>query len=121
MKKILVIDDSATVRKTLSSTLFDAGYAVAEAVGGEDALAQVAADRFDLVMTDLNMPGMSGIGVITEVRKIPGQRFTPIIILSGEPAEERRKECLAAGASGYLQKPFKQEQVLKILNMVVPH
>jgi len=121
VKKILIIDDSATVRETLGSTLLDAGYAVSKAASGEDALSQVSSDNFDLLMTDLNMPGMNGINLISEVRKIPGRRFTPIIILSGEPAEKKRKECLSAGASGYLQKPFRQEQVLGILGMVVPY
>lgn len=120
-KKILVVDDSATVRKTLSLTLGDAGYAVFEADGGTAALDMVAEENFDLLMTDLNMPEMNGISFITKVRKIPGHRFTPIIILSGEAKEERHRECVAAGASGYLQKPFNRDQVLGILNMVVPY
>lgn len=120
-KKILVVDDSATIRKTLNLTLSDAGYSVSEADGGVSALKMVTESRFDLLMTDLNMPEMDGLNFISEVRKIPGQRFVPIIILSGEDKEARHKECVAAGASGYLQKPFNQEQVLGVLRVVVPY
>jgi two-component system chemotaxis response regulator CheY len=119
-KKILVVDDSATIRETLNVTLSDAGYMVSMAKDGADALTMVAADEFDLLMTDLNMPNMDGLQFISAVRKNTSKRFTPIIIISGDPKEQRMSECLSAGASGYLQKPFKQTQVLGILNILVP-
>lgn len=120
-RSVLVVDDSSTAREVLTSTLTDAGYAVCSAENGRAALDLVAEKDYDLVMTDLNMPEMNGIRFISEVRKIPGCRFTPIIILSGDSREERRLECVAAGASGYLQKPFQSQQVLGVLRMVVPY
>jgi two-component system chemotaxis response regulator CheY len=120
-KNILIVDDSATVREALNLTLSGAGYAVAMAKDGNDALEMVFSSDYDLLMTDLNMPNMNGMEFISEVRKLSGKRFTPIIILSGEAAEHRKKECISAGASGYLQKPFNQTQVLGILNILMPH
>ena len=120
-KKILVVDDSATVRAALKHTLGDAGYTVAMAADGADALGMVDGSHFDLLMTDLNMPNMDGLQFISEVRKLSGNRFTPIIILSGDSKDQRRKECVSAGASAYLQKPFKQEQVIGILRMIIPN
>lgn len=120
-KNILIVDDSATVREALNLTLSAAGYAVTMAKDGADALNRFDSGHFDLLMTDLNMPNMDGIEFISEVRKLAHKRFTPIIILSGEAAENRKKECISAGASGYLRKPFKQTQVLGILNILIPH
>ena len=120
-KSILIVDDSATVRKALSTALLDAGYSVTEAKDGSEALAKAPCNHFDLVMTDLNMPEMNGIRLISEFRKVPGQLFTPVVVLSEEPKMKRYSECLAAGASGYLQKPFHKEQLLGILKMIIPH
>ena len=112
---------SATVRAALKNTLEGAGYIVNVASDGVDALNMVDGSHFDLLMTDLNMPNMDGLQFISEVRKLSGNRFTPIIILSGDSKDQRRKECISAGASAYLQKPFKQDQVLGILRMIVPN
>ena len=120
-KNILIVDDSATVREALSAALNDAGYAVTEASNGAEALSKVPGKHFDLLMTDLNMPEMSGVSLISEFRKIPGQLFTPVVVLSEESKRKRYPECLAAGASGYLQKPFHKEQLLGILRMVIPY
>ena len=120
-KNILIVDDSATVREALNLALSDAGYAVSMAKDGVDALNMVDTGHFDLLMTDLNMPNMNGIQFISEVRKLSHKRFTPIIILSGEAKDQRKEECISAGASGYLQKPFKQTQILKIINILMPH
>lgn len=120
-KKILVVDDSATTRLSLAKMLSEAGYESVGAENGEQALGLVENGTFDLLMTDLNMPKMDGVQFISQVRKIAGKRFTPILILSGDSKEKRRQECVAAGASGYLQKPVRTDQLLGILKMILSH
>lgn len=90
-KNILIVDDSATVRETLNLTLSKAGYAVTTAKDGADALNMVDSGHFDLLMTDLNMPNMNGIEFISKVRKLAYKRFTPIIILSGESKDQKKR------------------------------
>ena len=119
-RNVLVVDDSRTVRNFLELTLSHAGYLVCSAANGREALNLVEIGTFDLLVTDLNMPEMDGINFIANVRKIPGQRFVPIIILSGDTSLARKDECIAAGASAYLMKPFRQNQFLGILKMVIP-
>jgi len=120
-RKILIVDDSKTVRDVLRSTLQEAGYDVADAEGGEAALELVGESDYDLLMTDLNMPEMNGLEFISEVRKIPGRRFVPIVVLSSEEKQKNFVECVKAGASGYLQKPLDKEQILAILQNVIPY
>ena len=120
-RKVLIVDDSKTVREILQSTLSEAGYEVCAAEDGHGALELVSGKEYDLLMTDLNMPQMDGLKFISEVRKIPGRRFLPIVVLSSEDKETMRQECSKAGASGYLQKPFDREQVLRILNTIIPY
>ena len=120
-RKILIVDDSKLVIEILKSTLLDAGYNVCSAENGKDALALVGDKHYDLLMSDLNMPEMDGIEFISEVRKMPGRRFLPIVILSGDEKSSRFSECAEAGASGYLQKPFDKDQVLGVLKMIIPY
>ena len=120
-RKVLIVDDSKTVREVLQSTLVDAGYEVCAAEDGPKALELVNSNHYDLLMSDLNMPDMNGFEFITEVRKIPGRRFVPIVVLSGECKKVNFTECSKAGASGYLQKPFDREQVLGVLRMIIPY
>jgi len=120
-RKILIVDDSKTVREVLRNTLQEAGYDVADAEGGEVALELVGASDYDLLMADLNLPEMNGLEFISEVRKIPGQRFVPIVVLSSEEKQKNFVECVRAGASGYLQKPLDKEQILAILQNVIPY
>ena len=120
-RKVLIVDDSKTVREVLRATLTEAGYAVCDSDDGHAALSLVSANEYDLLMTDLNMPQMDGIEFITRVRAIPGRRFLPIVVLSGENKQARFRECTTAGASGYLQKPFAKEQVLRILQTIIPY
>ncbi|PLX81120.1 MAG: two-component system response regulator [Desulfuromonas sp.] len=119
-RKILTVDDSATVRQLLNMTLTDAGYDVTEAADGKQALSLVAENQFDMLVTDLNMPEIDGIKLIEEVRKIPGNRFMPIIMLTTESHEGVRKKGKIAGASGWIVKPFRPEQVLGVVRMVMP-
>ncbi len=119
-KRIMTVDDSPTVRQMLRLTLEDAGYEVVEAVNGADALRKLdEGEKIDMLITDLNMPNMDGIELIRSVRKDTARRFMPIIMLTTETQESKRQEGKAAGASGWLVKPFKAQQVLGIVRIVL--
>lgn len=118
-KKILVVDDSATVRQAVCLPLQKSEFRCTEAVDGRDALAKLAADSFDLIITDVNMPNLDGFGLIREARQAPGSRFTPIIILTTESSDEMKKRGKAAGASGWIVKPFQVDQLLKVIRLLV--
>ncbi|MEJ2700008.1 MAG: response regulator [Desulfuromonadales bacterium] len=118
-KRIMTVDDSSTVRRMIGLTLRDAGYEVVEACDGEEALEKMRSENIQMLITDLNMPKLDGIGLIREVRKSPSNRFIPIIMLTTESQEEKRKEGKTAGASGWIVKPFKPDQLLAVVNMVL--
>ena len=119
-KRVMTVDDSATVRQVLQMTLEGAGYDVVEAFDGEDALRKLANQSVDMLVTDLNMPKMEGIQLIRQVRQGPGNRFMPIIMLTTESQPEKKQEGKAAGASGWIIKPFKPEQLLAVVRMICP-
>lgn len=119
VKKIMTVDDSATVRQMLSFTLQDAGYEVVEAVDGRDALSKFAEESVHMLITDLNMPKLDGIDLIREIRRNPVNRFIPIIMLTTESQESKKQEGKQAGASGWIVKPFKPEQLLAVVRMVL--
>jgi two-component system chemotaxis response regulator CheY len=119
MRKIMTVDDSATVRQMLSFTLQDAGYEVIEAADGVEALEKLKNESIRMLITDLNMPQMDGIELIREVRKTPGNRFVPIIMLTTESHEQKKQAGKTAGASGWIVKPFRPEQLLRVVNMVL--
>jgi two-component system, chemotaxis family, chemotaxis protein CheY len=119
-KRIMTVDDSSTVRQMMRFTLEDAGYEVLEAEDGVDALGKLSAGaRIDMLITDLNMPNMDGIDLIRAVRKDGNYRFIPIIMLTTETQESKRQEGKSAGASGWIVKPFKPQQVLAVVRMVL--
>jgi two-component system, chemotaxis family, chemotaxis protein CheY len=119
-RKIMTVDDSSTVRQMMRFTLEDAGYEVSEAVDGVDAMRKFAAgEQVDMLITDLNMPNMDGIELIRSVRKDLTNRFIPIIMLTTEAQETKRLEGKSAGASGWIVKPFKPQQVLAVVKMVL--
>ncbi len=120
MKRVMIVDDSSTVRQVLQMTLVEAGYDVVEAIDGEDALRQLTGNSVDMLVTDLNMPNLDGIGLIKQVRQNIGNRFMPIIMLTTESQPERRQEGKTAGASGWITKPFKPEQLLSVVCTVCP-
>lgn len=119
-KRILTVDDSSTVRHALGLTLRDAGYEVIEAENGEEALQLFETEKIDMMVTDLNMPKLNGLGLIEKVRKLPGFRFLPIIMLTTESKQSVKAEGKRVGASGWLTKPFKPEQILGVVRMVMP-
>lgn len=118
-KTILSVDDSASMRQMVKLTLGGAGYEVVEAGDGAEALKKAQAGNFHMVVTDLNMPVMDGLVLIKELRKLPAYRGVPIVFLTTESDEERKKEAKAAGATGWITKPFKQEQLLAVVKKVV--
>ncbi len=116
---ILTVDDSASIRLTTRVTLSNAGYAVTEAVDGVDGLNKLKAGPFDLVITDLNMPNMDGLTMIRELRKLPAFTGVPVIFLTTESDGELRQQAKAAGATGWLTKPFDPENLVKIARKVL--
>ena len=118
-KTIMTVDDSASVRQMVSFTLKEAGYDVIEACDGRDALGKIGGRPLDLIITDLNMPNMDGIELIRNVRKDAVHRFVPIIMLSTESQNEKKMEGKTAGATGWIVKPFKQDQLLAVIKKVI--
>jgi two-component system chemotaxis response regulator CheY len=117
-KTILTVDDSASIRQMVNFILSDAGYSVIEAVDGQDALAKLV-NRVNLVITDLNMPNLDGIGLIRKVRANPACKGVPIIMLTTESQEARKQEGKAAGATGWIVKPFTTQQLLAVVKRVL--
>jgi len=116
---ILTVDDSSSLRMAIVIALNGAGYDVSEAVDGLDGLNKAKAAKFDMIIADLNMPNMNGLEMIREIRKLPIQLGTPIIFLTTESDEAMKQEARAAGATGWLVKPFVPEQLLRIAAKVL--
>ena len=117
--KILTVDDSASIRLTTKVTLTNAGYEVTEAVNGAEGLDKAKAGQFDLIVTDLNMPIMDGLTMIEELRKLPAHMGVPIIFLTTESDADLKARAKAAGATGWLTKPFDPENLVKIVRKVL--
>ena len=114
-KTIMTVDDSASVRQMVAFTLKSAGYAVVEAVDGRDAVAKLRVSPVHMVITDLNMPNMNGIELTRAIRGDAVHRFIPIVLLTTESQDGKRQEGRAAGATGWIVKPFKPEQLLAVV------
>ena len=120
MKTIMLVDDSATILLSISNILSKAGYAVEKANCAAEGLKQFSGGvKVDLLITDLNMPGMNGIEFIKEVRKLPNYKFMPILFLTTESQQAKRAEAKAAGASGWLVKPATADELLDTIKLVV--
>jgi len=119
MATILTVDDTASMRQMISFTLNDAGYEVAEAADGIEALEAAKKSKFDAIIADINMPNMDGISLVKELRAIPEYKFTPILMLTTESQESKRKEGKDAGATGWIVKPFNPEQLLNVIKNVL--
>ncbi len=116
--KILVVDDSATLRASVNYTLKEAGFETINAVNGADGLeklnqAMKNGDNIGMIISDINMPVMDGITFIVEVKKTPF-KYTPILVLTTESQEDMKMKGKKAGASGWLVKPFKPEQLVYV-------
>ena len=119
-KTIFLVDDSATILLSVSSILGKAGFAVEKASNAEEALKKFKAGvTVDLLITDLNMPGMNGIDFIKAVRMLPNYKFMPILFLTTESQQAKRLEAKAAGASGWLVKPATADELLATIKLVL--
>jgi two-component system, chemotaxis family, chemotaxis protein CheY len=116
---ILTVDDSASIRLTTRVALSNAGYTVTEAVDGLDGMAKLGSQQFDLIVTDLNMPNMDGLTMIRELRKLPAHTGVPVIFLTTESDAEMKSQAKAAGATGWLTKPFDPDSLVKIVRKVL--
>jgi two-component system chemotaxis response regulator CheY len=110
-KKILIVDDSSSVRTVARMALREKGYDVVEAGNGQEALKVLQTDRCHLVISDVNMPVMDGITLLKEIKANPNYKFTPVIMLTTEAGEDKKQEGRAAGAKAWITKPF-QPQLL---------
>ena len=119
MTKILAVDDSASMRQMVSFTLKKAGYEVTEAKDGSEALAIAKKDKFDAVISDVNMPVMDGITLIRELRTLDDYKFTPLLMLTTESGLDKKSEGKAAGATGWIVKPFNPDQLLAVMKKVI--
>jgi len=116
---VLIVDDSASMRQMVAFTLTSAGYQVTEAEDGAMALQRARQQRFDAVISDVNMPNMDGISLVRALRQLPDYRFTPLLLLTTESVANKKAEGKAAGATGWLVKPFNPDQLLATLQRVL--
>ena len=119
MPVILAVDDSPSMRKMVSFTLTGAGYQVVEAVDGQDAFEKAQTQSFDLVLTDQNMPRMDGLGLTRKLREHPAFKTTPILMLTTEFSDEMKAKGKAAGANGWLVKPFDPQRLTEVVKKVI--
>jgi two-component system chemotaxis response regulator CheY len=120
MKTIMLVDDSATILLSISNILTKAGYGVEKASNGNEALTKFKGGaKIDLLITDLNMPGMNGIDLIKQIRQLPAYKFMPILFLTTESQQAKRAEAKAAGASGWLVKPATADELLNTIKLVI--
>jgi two-component system chemotaxis response regulator CheY len=118
-KLVLTVDDSASIRQMVAFTLKGAGYEVVEAVDGEDGLGKAKGRNADLILTDQNMPKMDGLTLIKSLRGLPQYRSTPILMLTTESSDAMKSAGRAAGATGWLVKPFDPQKLLEVVRKVI--
>jgi two-component system chemotaxis response regulator CheY len=116
---ILTVDDSPSIRQLLQLTLSDAGYEVAQASDGVEALEYARHHAADLVLTDVNMPNMDGIELVRELRLLPAYKCVPVLMLTTESSKERKEHGKRAGATGWLVKPFTPQQLIATIDRVL--
>lgn len=119
MTKILAVDDSISIRQMVSHTLKDAGFDVETANDGQDALIKALRTKFDVIISDVNMPNMGGFELVKAIRGNPQYKFIPILMLTTETSTEKKQEGKQAGATGWIVKPFNPDTLLKTLQRVL--
>ena len=119
MKRVMTIDDSPSLRQMVALTLESAGYEVTEACDAKDALTKLSDREYHLFLTDLNMPGMDGIELTRELRSMPEYKFVPIVLLTTESQQEKKMQGKAAGATGWIVKPFNADQLTAVVQKLV--
>jgi len=118
-KKILAVDDSVSIRKSISFILGQDGYEITEAVDGVDGLAKAKTEKFNLVITDINMPNMDGIELTKQLRQTEGYKFIPIIALTTENQQSKMMEGKTAGATGWIVKPFTSDKLIAVVKKII--
>lgn len=118
-KKILIVDDSASVRQVVAIALKGAGYTVVEATDGKDALQKLDQQRVHLVISDVNMPNMDGITLVKNLKSRPDTKFTPVIMLTTESEQAKKEQGKAAGAKAWVVKPFQPQQMLAAVSKLI--
>lgn len=119
MAQILAVDESPSMRQMVHFTLKSAGHEMVEAADGKEAFDIAKSRKIDLVLTDVNMPNMDGITLIRELRKLPGYRDVPMLFLTAESGGDKKQEGKAAGATGWILKPFNPLQLLATIKKVL--
>ncbi|MGE0682968.1 MAG: response regulator [Candidatus Binatia bacterium] len=119
-KTVLVVDDSTSMRQMVAFTLKGAGFAVVEGGNGQEGLQKLDGQKVDLVISDLNMPIMNGMDMIRQIRTRAQYKFTPILMLTTESQDSKKAEGKAAGATGWIVKPFNPQQLLQVVAKVLP-
>jgi two-component system chemotaxis response regulator CheY len=118
-KTILIVDDSASLRQIVGIALRGAGYDVIEGDDGQTGLSKLKGQRVHLIISDVNMPRMDGISFVKAVKQLPDYKFTPIVMLTTESEEGKKREGQAAGAKAWMTKPFRPEQLLNVVQKLV--
>jgi two-component system chemotaxis response regulator CheY len=118
-KTIMIVDDSASLRQVVGIALRGAGYEVLEACDGRDALGKLTGQKVHLMISDVNMPNMDGISFVKAVKQIPAYKFTPVVMLTTESQDAKKKEGQEAGAKAWVLKPFKPEQMIGVVQKLV--
>lgn len=118
-KRILIVDDSTSVRTVCGIALREAGYEVIEASNGQEGLTRLTGERIHLIISDVNMPVLDGIGFLKEVKRHPSYKFTPVIMLTTESGEDKKQEGRAAGAKAWIVKPFQPRIMLDAVSKLV--
>ena len=118
-KTIMIVDDSISIRQVVGIALKGAGYDVIEGRDGQDALSKLTGQKVHLVISDVNMPNMDGISFVKALKQLPSYKFTPVIMLTTESQEEKKREGQAAGAKAWVVKPFKPEVLLGAVQKLV--
>ncbi|MBQ7366355.1 MAG: response regulator [Spirochaetaceae bacterium] len=118
-RRILAVDDSVSIRKSISFILGQEGFEVVEAENGSDGMNKSKGEKFGLIITDINMPIMDGIQFIKELRSTAEHKFTPIIVLTTENQDSKMQEGKAAGATGWIVKPFSSEKLIAVVKKII--
>ena len=118
-KTIMIVDDSASLRQAVSIALKREGYDVMEACDGKDGLSKLTGQKVHLIISDVNMPNMDGITMVSQIKQNPAYKFTPVIMLTTEAGDDMKQKGKAAGAKAWVIKPFKPEQMISAVGKLV--
>lgn len=118
-KTVLTIDDSGSIRQMVAMTLTGAGFTVIEAANGAEGLAQATSNKVHAILTDINMPIMNGMEFLRKFRQSPAGKGVPVVLLTTESSEDLKRQAREAGATGWIVKPFKQDQLIAVVKKVV--